>query len=445
MVAALALMFVAPPALAEPPPSGAPANGGQNPDNEQFEKLLEAEKRYRSIADAGGWPALPDGDAIKPGERADCARLEALRKRLEVEGYGSGSAQAGMKPANSASTATEGAAPDAATAVGTDKAVPAPSVHLDVPDSGKAATAAGADKSAPTATAGTKTGCEYGPDLVAAVKDFQHDRYLTVDGIVGGQTQRQLAKPVADVLAKIDYALKRWRANASNLSGSYILVNIPAFDLAVYEGRSEVLRMPVIVGLPDWQTPEMSDKVDSIVVNPSWNIPKSIAEAEVIPKSRKDGGYLAREGIVNDGDGTLSQKPGPRNPLGRLKFMMPNREDVYLHDTPGKTKFAAPARAFSHGCVRVEKPLELASFLLKDDPEWSKEKIQSAIDAKATKTVKLTKPTAVHLLYIPAVVSPDGRLRVAPDIYDKVGNASDERAALEPAPTEEDEFLGAYP
>jgi murein L,D-transpeptidase YcbB/YkuD len=430
MVAALAFAFVCPPAFAQQPPSAAPASGGQDPDNDQFDKLLEAEKRYRSIADAGGWPALPDGDPIKPGERADCARLEALKKRLEVEGYRGDGAQAARKPA------TEGAA---------DEAVQAPSVHLDVPASGEAAPAADADKAAPAGAAAANAGCEYEPELVAAVKDFQHDRYLTVDGIVGGQTQRQLAKPVTDVLAKIEYALKRWRANASTMTGSYVLVNIPAFELAVYEGRSEVLRMPVIVGLPDWQTPEMSDKVDSIVVNPSWNIPKSIADAEVIPKSRKDRGYLAREGIVSDGDGTLSQKPGPRNPLGRLKFMMPNREDIYLHDTPGKAKFAAPARAFSHGCVRVEKPLDLAAFLLKDNAEWSKEKIQSAIDAKATKTVKLTNPTAVHLLYIPAVVSPDGRLRVAPDIYDKVGNASDERAALEPAPTEEDEFLGAYP
>jgi murein L,D-transpeptidase YcbB/YkuD len=436
MVALLALASFAPVALSQPP-APPTQNGGQNPDNDQFDQLLEAEKRYRAIADAGGWPALPDGDPMKPGERHDCARLEALAKRLAVEGYRSGTVQAA-----SAGSAAQGTPPaaEAARAPQAKENAPAP---RSSPARGSAANAPGSDT--PPAQAGAQAGCEYGPELVAAVKDFQHDRYLTVDGIVGGQTQRQLAKPVADVLAKIEYALKRWRANASNLSGSYILVNIPAFDLAVYEGRREVLRMPVIVGLPDWQTPEMSDKVDSIVVNPTWNIPKSIAEAEVIPKSRKDGGYLAREGIVSDGDGTLSQKPGPRNPLGRLKFMMPNREDVYLHDTPGKQKFSAPARAFSHGCVRVEKPLELASFLVQGDPEWTQEKIQAAIDAKATKTIKLAKPTAVHLLYIPAVVSSDGRLRVAPDIYDKVGNASDEKAALEPAPTDEDEFLGAYP
>ncbi len=390
IAAALAFTSSPPFAVAEPP-APAPSNAAQDPDNDQFRKLLEARTRYQAIADGGGWPALPDGDPIKPGERHDCARVQALQKRLEVEGY------------------------------------------REAP--------AGAEAAAPT---GEAEGCEFGPGLAAAVKDFQHDRYLTSDGIVGGQTQRRLARPVEDVLAKIDFALKRWRANAANLSGSYIVVNIPAFELAVYEGPSEVLRMPVIVGLPDWQTPEMSDKVDSIVVHPSWNIPKSIASAEVLPKSRKDRGYLEREGIVSEG-GTLRQKPGPRNPLGRLKFMMPNREDIYLHDTPHKQKFSAPARAFSHGCVRVEKPLELAALLLKNDPAWPQGAIQSAIDAKETKSIKLATPIAVHLLYIPAVVAGDGRLRVAPDVYDKIGNASDERAALEPAPTEENEFLGAYP
>ena len=276
------------------------------------------------------------------------------------------------------------------------------------------------------------------------MKDFQYDRYLVSDGVVGGQTLRRLAKPVADVVSKIDYALQRWRANAANLSGSYILVNIPTFELAVYEGRREVMRMPVVVGLPDWETPEMSDKIESLVLNPSWNIPKSIADSEVLPKRRKDKGYFKREGIVADGDGTLSQKPGPRNPLGRLKFMLPNRQDIYLHDTPGKQRFASPARAFSHGCIRVEKPVDLAAYLLKDDPQWSKERIQSAIDTGDSKTVKLAQPMPVHLLYIPALVSEDGRLRVAPDIYDKVGNARDESAS-EPAPTEEDEFLPDWP
>jgi len=340
---------------------------------------------------------------MKPGERYECSRLEALEKRLAAEGY-RGS---------------------------TDSAQPAPAApKAEAPKAG-ANTAATAD-------------CEYGPTLASAVNDFQYDRYLVSDGIVGGQTLRQLVKPVADVVSKIDYALQRWRANAANLSGAYILVNIPTFELAVYEGRREVLRMPVIVGLPDWETPELSDKIEYIVINPSWNIPKSIADSEVLPKRQKDKGYFEREGIVADGDGMLSQKPGPRNPLGRLKFMLPNRQDIYLHDTPGKQRFASPARAFSHGCIRVEKPVDLAAYLLKDDPQWSKERIQSAIDSGDSKDVKLPQPMPVHLLYIPALVSEDGRLRVAPDIYDKVGNARDESAS-EPAPTEEDEFLPDWP
>jgi len=385
------------------PANAAPANATppaqQNPDNDQYDKLVEAEQRYRGIAGSGGWPVIPDGDPMKPAQRYECTRLEALEKRLSAEGY----------------RGTNDAAQQAPTP-------PSPS--------------------APNAAA--KADCEYGPMLVSAVKDFQHDRYLVSDGIVGGQTLKQLIKPVEDVLAKIDYSLQRWRANAANMSGSYILVSIPSFELAVYEGRSAVLRMPVIVGLPDWQTPELSDKIEYIVINPSWNIPKSIADSEVLPKSKKDGGYFKREGIVADGDGTLSQKPGPRNPLGRLKFMLPNREDIYLHDTPGKQRFASPARAFSHGCVRVEKPVDLAAYLLKGDPQWSKERIQSAIDSGDSKDVKLPQPMSVHLLYMPAQQGEDGRLRVAPDIYDKVGNAGDESAS-EPAPTEEDEFLPTWP
>jgi len=400
-------------------PSGATPPAPQNPENDQYDKLVEAEQRYRGIADGGGWPVIADGDPMKPGQRYECSRLETLEKRLAAEGY--------RGSTNSAQPAT--AAPETA---------PVETAKPESAESKEGAPKAGASSAAATA------GCEYGPTLVSAVKDFQYDRYLTSDGIVGGQTLRQLAKPVADVAAKIDYALQRWRANAANLSGSYILVNIPAFDLAVYEGRREVLRMPVIVGLPDWQTPEMSDKIETIVINPSWNIPKSIADDEVLPKHRKDKGYFKREGIVADGDGTLSQKPGPRNPLGRLKFMLPNRQDIYLHDTPGKQRFASPARAFSHGCVRVEKPVELAAYLLKDDPQWTKERIQPAIDTGDSKTVKLAQPMPVHLLYIPAVVSEDGRVRVAPDIYDKVGNAGDESAS-EPAPTEEDEFMPAWP
>jgi murein L,D-transpeptidase YcbB/YkuD len=385
----------------------------QIPDNDQYDKLVEAERRYRGIADAGEWPAIPDGDPMKPGQRYECTRLETLEKRLAVEGY-----RGSTDPAQPSPAAPEPAAPTANTL--------------------KPAAPAAGVKAASTA------GCEYGPALAGAVRDFQYDRYLVSDGVVGGQTLRQLGKPVADVVSKIDYALQRWRANSANLSGSYILVNIPTFELAVYEGRREVMRMPVVVGLPDWETPEMSDKIETLVINPSWNIPKSIADSEVLPKHRKDKGYFKREGIVADGDGTLSQKPGPRNPLGRLKFMLPNRQDIYLHDTPGKQRFASPARAFSHGCVRVEKPVDLAAYLLKDDPQWSKERIQSAIDSADSKTVKLERPMPVHLLYIPALVSEDGRLRVAPDIYDKVGNAQDESAS-EPAPTEEDEFLPDWP
>lgn len=384
---------------AEPPAADSPASeGAHDPDNEQFARLLEAEKRYRAIADAGGWPSLADGEPMKPGQSNDCARLDGLAKRLEIEGYRRKPEQAGSEPVPMPGAATQGSA-----TVG--EAAP--------PGRGQEASAGDVQASNHI---GATPGCAYGPDLSTAVEGFQKDRYLTVDGIVGGQTQRQLAKPVEDVLSKIDYSLKRWRANAANLSGSYIVVNIPAFELGVYDGRREVLRMPVIVGMPSWPTPEMSDKIDSIVVNPSWNIPKSIADAEVIPKSKKDSGYFAREGIVTTDGGTLRQKPGPRNPLGRLKFMMPNREDIYLHDTPGKQKFGAPARAFSHGCVRVENPFQLAAHLL-GDPTKDAAALEKEMQTGKTKTYRLREPVPVLVMTWSVVVSGDGRVDFLTDLY----------------------------
>ncbi|HYB98600.1 MAG TPA: L,D-transpeptidase family protein [Candidatus Limnocylindrales bacterium] len=405
-VAAAALLVLGCVGLAQAQPASAPAAdaaaqaatqtaGAGPPGNEQYGKLLEAQKRYQQMADSGSaLPRISGGETMSPGSSYDCARLDALRQRLAAEGF-------------------EGA----------DDAAPA--------------------AAQPPAAAPAAGQCRYEGALVDAVRSFQASRRLKVDGEVGARTLERLHESPQDLLKTIDQALQRWREKAGELTGSYVLVNIPAFELAVYEGQREVMRMPVVVGQPDWPTPQMSESLEYLVLNPEWRIPDTIADAELKPKRKKDPGYFKREGIEVTEDGKLRQKPGPRNPLGRIKFMMPNDEDIYLHDTPAKRHFESSWRALSHGCIRVAQPLELAEYVMKGDPQWTRERLQSAIDSGATEEVKLPRPMPVHLVYIPAQVDAQGRLEVLPDVYGQFGD----REAAPPAgqASDEDGVMPAYP
>jgi len=178
-------------------------------------------------------------------------------------------------------------------------------------------------------------------------------------------------------------------------------------------------------------------------LNPYWNVPKNIMVREIIPKMSKDPDYLAKNNlkVIWEGQGRievidpealdwslasaknfnykLRQDPGPQNPLGRIKFMFPNRFNVYLHDTPVKNLFSKNVRAFSHGCIRIEKPMELAEYLLKRDPSWTQERIQAAIDDGRNKAVRLPQPIAVYILYLTAWVDEAGRLNFREDVYDR--------------------------
>jgi murein L,D-transpeptidase YcbB/YkuD len=181
--------------------------------------------------------------------------------------------------------------------------------------------------------------------------------------------------------------------------------------------------MRTIVGRPSDQTPMLEARIDSIVLNPSWLVPTKITAREILPKIQHDPDYLSREGFVFEtipgtpGRMRLRQLPGPKNALGHIKFDLPNRFSVYLHDTPARELFAKDRRALSHGCIRLEKPLDLALALLKADPAWSPEAVQKAIDEGVTKRILLATPMPVFLLYWTASVNADGSVNFWDDLY----------------------------
>jgi murein L,D-transpeptidase YcbB/YkuD len=221
-----------------------------------------------------------------------------------------------------------------------------------------------------------------------------------------------------------------------------IVVNLPEFVLRAYEvhgdGRVWVrTRMKVIVGRAlDTRTPQFDELMRFIEFSPYWNVPPSIARRELVPRLRRDPGYFAREGFeFVDGAGqvatTLSaarldavlagaarirQRPGPRNALGDIKFVFPNRDNIYLHHTPAIALFERERRDFSHGCIRVEKPVDLARFVLQDEPGWTEERIRGTMASGASSTLRLAQPLPVLITYATALVL-DGRLHFFDDLY----------------------------
>ena len=196
-------------------------------------------------------------------------------------------------------------------------------------------------------------------------------------------------------------------------------VNVPEFKLDLIAAGKTALTMRVVVGKAQSRTPAFSDKMTYLELNPEWNIPGDIAKKEILPKLAADPGYLARHDmeVVPGSEHRLRQRPGKDNPLGQIKFMFPNQFDVYLHDTPADHLFDRAERDFSHGCIRLEKPLELAAYLLKDDPKWTPETIQQAIDSGEQQKITIPHPLPVHILYYTAFVDPDGTVEFRKDIY----------------------------
>jgi len=277
--------------------------------------------------------------------------------------------------------------------------------------------------------------------LEQAVIVFQKRHGIKADGIVGPATFDALNVPLEQRIRQIELNMERMRWIPDTVEQSSIVVNIANFQLDVIEKGKSVLSMKVVVGKPFQRTPVFTAKLTSLVINPSWNVPVSIAQKEILKKIKNNPQYITEQNIkVLRGWGSqkneidpetidwsginadklayrFRQEPGPLNALGHIKFMLPNKFDVYLHDTPAKRLFSESVRTFSHGCIRIEKPLELAEYVMKDAPGWTQEKLLAAIKKGAEQAILTPHPLDVHFLYLTAWVDEEGVLQFRNDVY----------------------------
>jgi murein L,D-transpeptidase YcbB/YkuD len=300
-----------------------------------------------------------------------------------------------------------------------------------------------AESQVPTARAGIPTPVYEGP-LVEGVKRFQERHGLGADGVIGPATFGALNTPMSHRLRSIEMALERLRWLPYIGEEDFIIVNVPAFQLwAINRGElgKFAAHMNVIVGksIDKAQTPIFSDRIKYIDFSPYWNVPFSITSKELLPKIRRDPGYLDAHDMEivkqfgNDepalpataenidalasGHTNLRQRPGPKNALGMVKFIFPNAHNVYLHSTPAQQLFSKTRRDFSHGCIRIEKPTDLAEWLLRSDPEWNRGAIEAAMDGSHPRRVFLKNPVPVYIFYASVMVDTDGTAFFYPDIY----------------------------
>jgi L,D-transpeptidase YcbB len=258
----------------------------------------------------------------------------------------------------------------------------------------------------------------YDERVASAVAAFQKEKGLPDTGVLNAQTVAALSGPsVALREAELISNMERWRWLPGDLGQRYIMVNVPEYRLQVVDRGSVIHQTRVIVGNEKSQTPIFSETMKYVVVNPSWTIPPSIMKKEILPALANDPDYAARKGykIIRRGNTiSVQQPPGERNALGFLKFMFPNQHAVYLHDTPNRNLFSASKRAFSHGCIRVEKPFELAEEIM--DSKWTEEKLRALI-GKGERYVYLSNPLPVHLTYFTLAVDEKGDMKTFDDIY----------------------------
>ena len=351
------------------------------PRVELYRQLQSFLAEYRRIAAAGGWPQVPEGPTLRPGDSDE--RLQVLMQRLAV----TGDLRSGVR----------------------------------------------ADVSA------------YGGELEAAVKNFQIRHGLDADGIIGPATLRALNVPVDRRIDQIRVNLERGRWVLDNLEDDFIIVNIAGFRAYVYRDRKPEWSTRVMVGKTYRKTPVFRSTMKYLVFNPTWTVPYSIATKDILPQLQRDYTYLTnRNFIVKNRSGdivdpatidwgslsrrnfpyTLVQQPGTNNALGEIKFIFPNEYAVYLHDTPSKALFGRSARAFSSGCVRVEHPFDFAEVLLGPDG-WDAERVQAERMRRETKSVFLSKPMPVLLLYWTAEVGSNGQIHFYDDVYERDQNILD--------------------
>lgn len=277
--------------------------------------------------------------------------------------------------------------------------------------------------------------------VMNAVMHYQTRHGLTPDGIVGTATIYELNIPPAKRLQQIQLNIDRWTKLSEELTDRYIFINIPDYRLDLIEYGHQVLTMKAIVGKPERPTPEIASTVTRLVFNPYWNVPRMIAQEDIVPKVINNPDYLddmhikvfdrqdedAMEIDSHDVDWDsaqydgiqyhLRQDPGNDNALGLVKFEFPNSSDIYMHDTPAKNLFNLDKRAFSSGCIRLENPFALVSYLMQDDPQWTSDILEQILETNKTKYVKASRPTRVIITYLTAWVDDNGNLQFRDDIY----------------------------
>ena len=336
-------------------------------------KALKAElARYRKIAGNKSWPRIPAGEVLKPG--MEDPRVPILRKRLS----------------------------DAQ--------------HAEITES-----------------------TLYDDALVERVKHFQQLHGLEPDGVIGFKTKVALNIPIEERVRQIVVSMERWRWLPEDLGEDYLLVNIASFYLTRFENGSFAERKKVIVGKPYRKTPAFSDSIKYLEFNPYWTVPYSIATRDKLPALQRNPSSLSGAGFeilagsqqidpaqVNwrqysrsNFPFTLRQKPGPKNALGQVKFMFPNKFSVYLHDTPDRSLFDKTFRSFSSGCVRVHQPIDLAGQVLRGKQGWDRARIDAVLASGKRTVVNLDQPLPVHIVYSTAWVAEDGSIRFAVDFYNR--------------------------
>lgn len=264
---------------------------------------------------------------------------------------------------------------------------------------------------------------EFTDALEKAVASFQYRHGLDSDGVLGKSTFEQLNIPPSERLRTIIVNMERARWVPYQVKSKYLVVNIPAYELYVYQNDSLLWTSNVVVGKGVHQTVVFSGDVKYVVFSPYWNIPNSIVRNEILPALEKNPNYLKQHNMeITDNKGslpTIRQKPGPSNSLGLVKFLFPNNHNIYLHDTPAKSLFNETDRAFSHGCIRVQQPVRLAEFLLEEKGDWSTERIEKAMHQGEEQTITLDQTVPVFIIYFTSFVDKDGAIHFRKDIYNR--------------------------
>jgi murein L,D-transpeptidase YcbB/YkuD len=273
----------------------------------------------------------------------------------------------------------------------------------------------------PSAARAPKNARVYDPDLVKAVKRFQERQGLAVDGVIGEVTLSQLQISPAGRVRQIELALERLRWLPPPENEAFVVVNLPEFQLRGYDrgNASPALQLRAVVGSASLrhETPVMHASMQYLVFRPYWDVPPTIAQKEILPDSRRDPAYFSKHHYEFH-HGRIRQRPGDDNALGLLKFVFPNRYNVYMHDTPTKRLFAKSRRDFSHGCIRVSDAAALAEFVLRGQGKWDREGIDTSMKrGRNNRRVYLQRPVGVYLLYSTVVVDEDGTTHFFEDIY----------------------------